>query len=242
MGKFGTKVGSIERMKRKLDAASGNVTFIKSIPADVAYSVRFLTDPEEWVSYAEAWDADRQRSYPLPESDDPESVDRVSHRYLANVVEIESDRVVPLRIPSSLANRLMTRYERYGTLTDRDYDLFRSGKGLNTEYDVETGDKANRRIAKYELLDLETVLEDAYNAAFDVEVPESPNPLRGRSEAAAADDEDVDSESEFYTEAELVKMSMGELRAVARDYGIEFNESTTKDDFIEMILEESEES
>ena len=35
-----------------------------------------------------------------------------------------------------LANRLVVRYERYKLYMDRDYEIMRSGKGLDLSYDI----------------------------------------------------------------------------------------------------------
>ncbi len=156
---------------------------------------------------------------------------------------------------------MVVRYERYGTLLDRDYDLLRTGKGLNTEYDVETNAQEDRKLGQYDLIDLEETLTDAYDSVFGSDDPEAAseamaNPLKQRARRNSSEvDEDVDTEGEgdteaeaeaddadeFYTEAELKAMNVGELRSLAKDYDLTFNKKTVKADLIEMILEEGDE-
>lgn len=262
MGKFGPgPSGTVDALKKRMEASKGAASFIKSIPNDSVMTVRFLQEPHDWYGYYEGYLEERKRYFPVPEGMDWDG--RKSFRYLTNVIDTDTDQVIPLKVPSSLANRLVVRFERYGTLLDRDYDLLRTGKGLDTEYDVETNAQEDRKLDQYELIDLEATLVDAYDSVFGTndgeEDEKETNPLKQRARRnVAVDDEDVDTEGqgatmsqepeaeptndddEFYTEAELNKMNIGEIRALATDYGLTFVKKTTKKDLIEMILEEGE--
>lgn len=258
MSKFGPgPSGSVDSLKKRLEQSQSGQSFIKSIPADAVLTVRFLQEPHEWYGYYEGYSEDRKRYFPVPEGQDFGEI-RQSFRYLCNAIDTDTDTVIPLKIPSSLANRLVVRYERYGTLLDRDYDLLRTGKALNTEYDVETNAEEPRKLDQYDLIDLEETLTDAYDSVFgsddDEDDEDKGNPLKQRARRNTADvDEDIDTEGtedtepeaeeqddsdEFYTEAELTSMNVGELRALATDYGISFKQKTLKGDLVEMILEE----
>lgn len=174
---FGRKVGSIGELKKSLKKKTG--TFIKYIPKekDGTITVRFLEEPETWISFQEVFDQVKRASYPVPDEGMPgfpSGDDRVSTRYLANAIDTEADKVIPLQLPKDLANQLVVRYEKYGTICDRDYELGRSGAGLDTTYYLTPESPTTRKVDKYEALDLEQVLEDAYNNVWGDDVEDKP--------------------------------------------------------------------
>lgn len=192
---FGQKSGSLKNLKKSL-AKGGGKGFIKFIPKNGSMNVRFIEEPENWVNYVEHYDQVARKSFPCSgERDCPGCVsgERKSSRYLANVVDLDDQqqRVVPLQMPKDLANRLVVKYEKWGSITDRDVELSRSGEGLDTVYDLDASVPDRKRIDKYQPLDLLQVLEDAYNAVFgedeDEDEPEvKTGPVRGRKKSAAA--------------------------------------------------------
>jgi hypothetical protein len=169
MANFGRKTGSLKKLKETL-AKGGNGTFIKYIPKNGELNVRFIQEPEEWVSYSEHYDMVLKASFPCSgERDCPGCVsgERKSSRYLANVVNLDDkDQVIPLQLPKDLANRLVIKYEKWGSVTDRDIELSRSGEGLDTTYDLDPGAVDRKSIAKYVPLDLLKTLEDVYDSVF----------------------------------------------------------------------------
>lgn len=280
---FGQKSGSLKNLKKSL-AKGGGKGFIKYIPKNGSMNVRFIQEPEEWVNYIEHYDQVARKSFPCNgEQNCPGclSGERKSSRYLTNAVDLDDqERVVPLQLPKDLANRLVVKYEKWGSLIDRNIELSRSGEGLDTVYDLEADPPDRKRIDKYQPLDLLQVLEDAFNSVFgeDDDDDEAPAPkksaVRGRKKSAAAsaakgstfedddedeeeeeapapkpkkkgkkkpppepefeedDDEEEDDEEgeepeeddeEGYSLEELGSMTLGQLRAVARD---EFGVST----------------
>src|SRR5215471_17088568 len=134
---FGQQVGSMKKLKEGL---KGGIGPIKFIPKNGNIMVRFLDEPNLWVKYFEVFDQVRNVGWPVPDDESapgyPDADMRKTKRYLANVVDVTGDRdeVVALQLPTSLVNQLVIRYERYDTITDRDYELFRSGSGLDTDY------------------------------------------------------------------------------------------------------------
>lgn len=144
------RVGSMQKLRESLKkGGGGNSQYIKQVPANDIMTVRFLTEPEDWYGYYETYDTEIKRYYPLIEGVEKPEGARVSYRYLAVALDVENDQVIPLKLPKDLANRLIMRYDRYETLTDRDYELSRMGEGLDTTYDVTPGDKVARHLDKY---------------------------------------------------------------------------------------------
>jgi hypothetical protein len=111
-----------------------------------------------------------------------------------------------------LANRITTFYERMGTVTDRDYDIVRSGDGLNTEYDLIAGSPEAMRTDIKSAIETLSPLEDiAYGRATEGELakPATENRPSGRaaeptrpSSEAPADDGLVDLENPPSTDAD----------------------------------------
>ena len=203
------KIGSISRLRESLKKGGGNSQYIKQVPANDIMSVRFLTEPDEWYGYYETYDTEIKRYYPLIEGVEKPEGARVSYRYLAVVLDIESDQVIPLKLPKDLANRLMMRYDRFDTLLDRDYELSRMGEGLDTTYDVTPGDKVTRNLEKYEIIDLDAVLTEAAAVVTGVsattEAPASPRERAAKKVVSSsaptkvADDEDYGEDDPFKT-------------------------------------------
>ena len=161
----GGEFGSIQKVKASLKKASN--AFIKQIPANDVLLVRFLEEPDKWYGYYERYDEEVRAYYPVLESESFPSGDRKpSFRYLANVIDLGDDKVIPLKMPKDLANRLFTKYERNHTILDRDYELSRTGEGLETVYDCTPEPPSKKDVRRYKLMNLEQVLLDAHAFVF----------------------------------------------------------------------------
>ncbi len=145
---------SLKRRKR----ASGS--FIQNVPNEAdtgSIVVRFLTEPQGWVGFWEYWDEDLNTFVPVVEG---EEVEKPSERRLAAVLDVNTDEVKLLKLPVSLVDPLVTRAIKYGTIMDRDYELWRSGKGFDTSYDYSPEEKIKRNLKKYKIPDLVQALVD----------------------------------------------------------------------------------
>lgn len=171
------KMGSLKNLKKSLEGGGGN--FHKDvwfIPKDKTITVRFLEEPDEWGSYTQVYDQVSRKSWPQPDSEDAPGYttgDGLSTKYLANAVLLDDgagntpDKVVVLQLPKSLVSALAQRYEKYGTLTDRDFDLYRTGEGKNdTTYGYDPGDKTKRPLTKYDTFDLDTIHKELYDMVW----------------------------------------------------------------------------
>ena len=177
----GRKMGSIANARKSMKKGGGS--FIKGVPEE-GITVRFLTEPDGWFGYPEHYDETARAFYPCIDGQCPgcEQGLRPSNKYLVNAVDIEEDKVIPLKLAKTLANRIMIKHDKAKpspTIMDRDFELTRSGEGFDTEYDVESLERRRRPLSKYKLLDLQQVLLDAWTSAF-----------------GEGDDEDVDDEDE----------------------------------------------
>ncbi len=224
---FGAKVESIQSLKQSLAkaAATHDDVWIKYIPKDNPLTVRFLSEPDEWVRYDEAWDQHARNgkggSYPVPMGKVVPDDQRVSTRYLASAVDLDSDRVIPVCIPKSLMQQVVVRYEKYGTIVDRDYELSRHGTGLDTQYMMDPEPPVARNLSKYDSLDLESVLAAAY-ADYTGEAAPSQAPAAEEVDDVPVlpdiedGDDDEDDDDEELTKDDLAAMPMATLRTLAR--------------------------
>ena len=175
-------------------------SLVINVPADSTKVVRFLTEPDQWFAYQEYWDNERRRYIPV--ADGVEPLVRPSQRFLAQVVDRETDQVIALKMPKDLTNRLVLRFDRYNTIMDRDYEIMRTGKGLDTSYDVTPEAPTSFDSAKYTKIDLLEILETAFNSATGDD-----NALFAKTNTAVTDDwvdfvEDDDSIEETTDDSE----------------------------------------
>ena len=163
------KAGTIKKLKSSLKRGGGG-QFIKNVPKDSGITVRFLTEPTEWVEYQEYYLEDMEpRFFPAFEGLDPDVVadlKRPSKRYLACGVDRENNEVIALKMPKSLVESLMKKYDKYETIMDRDYELVRDGDGLDTTYEAIPEAPKRMNVAKFEPLDLLNVLESQIPASL----------------------------------------------------------------------------
>jgi len=182
---------------------------------DGSTTIRFLEEIDDWTPYWEHYDQGKKKYFPCPGRDvcpvctDPENESRASKRYLVNALVKSSDNknvkagyVNLYKIPGSLIEKVLRRSDKYETLLDRDYEIIRAGSGLNTEYDLETGDRGEVDIETYleKGFDHEEALQAAWKAygadaaeepkaKHEIVVDETPAPRRRAKTAQEVEDE-----------------------------------------------------
>lgn len=206
----GKKMGNIKALRDSLKKGGSSLnTFIKNVPAD-GITVRFLTEPEEWFGFYEYWNDEGRTFVPMAQGEILPDGAKPSFRYLTVALDIENDRVVPLKLAKTAANSLILKYDKFGTMTDRNYELQKHGEGLDTTYDVTPDAPSKLNLAKYELLDLEKVLVDARaNALGETDTTVS---------APSVDDDEVDDDEvddDDAEEAVVVEATVKKKKPVA---------------------------
>lgn len=184
---------------------------IWSTPKDGAV-VRFLQEPTDWIGCYEIYDKNSPVPYyPMAEGDQIPEGGSVSFRYYANVLwqgdGQAQGNVVVYKFPKSVATKLINKFDKYGTVLDRDYEIDKIGEGLNTEYDLTPGDRKRVNTKGYELLDIEEQLVNDRNAALglgsdDDDDDEPAPPKRGGRKTAVVDDDDEPDDEEEEDEDE----------------------------------------
>lgn len=251
--KGGGTVESREALQESLDKSSGDnfTIWVRQIPSDGEIQVRFLTDPEgNWFEYREHWGQSVKSYYACVGKDencpgclsDSEQDKRTSKRYLVNVLDVEAGRVIPLKLPVDLVNRLQTRLDRNGTLTDRDYILSRTGKGLNTIYDLDPQDKDSLDVDRYksDLHDLEKVLIDQWNDAWNSDKKDKSTKATTEVAGTPVDNESDEDQEVVLTEDDIRNMDRDELEEVAQELNIPAYDEMSRGDLISAILDSAD--
>ena len=234
--------------------------------------VRFLEETDDWIVFREHYNKER-RAFPCTEdkatcpgcTSDDDDVSRSSRKYATNVHVVKGNYVAPYRIPISLAKRMFARAERNdGKITDRDYIIMRSGKGLETDYDVDPEDKydVNTKSLLKDGMDISEILERMFEEnAPGVAAPkksrfedkdEKPARRAAKKEEPEEDGEPLPSEPEPKSESagdsedvieidedELYDMAVAELFDLAVKVGADVDGDEKKSDLIRKILKTS---
>jgi len=211
-------------------------------------TLRFLQECDDWVMYREHYSLEG-RAFPCTQdrntcpgcTHEKEKVSRSSRKYAVNVLLKPQGIHMVVKLPITVVNRFEARSERNGgTLTDRDYVIIKSGEGLDTEYDVETGDKYEENY-KEKLFDIEEMLADMYEYGTQQSTtdqtpshdPEDP-PSEPQVQSASADTED----EVVINEYQLRKMTMGELLDIAKSERLVVpGEIESKSDLADFIMD-----
>lgn len=227
--------------------------------------VRFLEETQDWIVFREHYL--EGKSFPCTQDSDScpgcthpdEDVQRASRKYATNIYLVDVEKTLPFRIPVSLAKSMDTRSDKNGgTILNRDYVVMRSGKGLDTEYDVDSDERyaLDTKSLLKDGLDINELLEESYNEVWGpkeevvkekpkansrlarskakveepVEEPEEEFPSEAKS---SADDEDL-----VIDEEALYDMALAELIDLGTKVGIEGAEDMSKPSLIRSLLSE----
>lgn len=240
----GGKVKSIATLKSSMKKGGGS-GYLSRVPADGAMTVRFLTEPDEWITYFEHYDQVR-KFYPCTD-DCPGCTEgeRPSARYLANAVDVAETRVIPLVMPKSMAASILKKYDKYATLLDRDYELSRTGTGLDTEYDVTPEPPTKMNLERFDSIELMELLQEQLDMADtaksdddddDVKPiakktttpePKASTPVEDDEDEdideddsddedlVSVEDSDEDEDGDYMTREEYMEYSLTDLKALA---------------------------
>src|SRR5258707_5392711 len=131
----------------------------RRIKADETLKVRFLTEMDQWEKGYSHYDnnADQKFMWCSRRDDCPrcEIGDRPSYIWLANAFDREAGKVQVVQVPVRIAKQLAYKDKANGTITDRDYDIIRTGSTLNdTTYMLSWDDAKRFNSSRYELIDI----------------------------------------------------------------------------------------
>lgn len=162
MAVIAKKAGSVKALKASLKKR-GNDQFIRNVPKE-GITVRFIEEPDQWLEYKECYSKDIEPNFfPVFEGLDSDVIAglerRPSKKYLTHVVDRSENKVIALKMPVTLVESIMKKYEKYNTVLDRDYELVKDGEGMGTTYEAIPEVPKRIKMDMYDPLDLEAVLE-----------------------------------------------------------------------------------
>lgn len=181
---------NIKEMQKALAKSSAGDRVVVPIPKE-GIKVRFLAEPEKWVHIYEHYTGN---GFEICRDDCEICADggRPTQRMIAAAVDVEKKRVIALKLPITAARVLLKRYDRNTTVMDRDWDLSKTGTGLETEYDVDSDGKSKFDYSKYESLDLMAVIKAEYATDDDEDEDDGEEETNENAEASDDADEDAD--------------------------------------------------
>lgn len=258
------RYGSAAKARAAVKGGGSN-NALRRLKAEETVKVRFLQEPEDWH---EAWyhyvDGKFSWCSQVRSCSGCSVGNRARKIVLANAVIMHSDRdgeagkVVVMQMPTTLADQVLKRHERFGTVLDRDYDLSREGATQNdTKYSVDYDEKKRRDLSRWDdkIHDITAIVSsdisqnsssDDSGEDEDDEEPRSTKKSSRRSSHEDEDyeDEDEDDEDDEDPEDEFADLDRTELKREIKkldpDYVV--RKSQSDDDLREALRELSEDS
>jgi hypothetical protein len=190
-----------------------------------ARTVRFLHEPygkTAWVEYYEHYvpgSGGGNGAYvPCIDGCKLDGDIRASRRWFVNVWDRDSKQVRLLKLTGRMVENLMIKFERRGTMLDRDYSITRTGSSTDTEYHIEAEEKERFDTKNIKLIDIQAFLDQQaqsyYGGAKTIKAKAS-SIDDDEDEDDVEDIEDEDDEDE--EEAPTKKKVASKKRPVAAD-------------------------
>jgi len=145
---------------------------------DAETTFRVLQEPQDWVEY---WEHFNPNGFPFPCTGDRqncpgctssnEKMQKASKKIAIQV--LQGEWVNAFKVPKTVADKLANRANRIGTVTDRDYTIYKvqsknSDGSTKTDYDVEGNEKIPVDISALEpkFKDVEAILQKMYDQSW----------------------------------------------------------------------------
>ena len=131
-----------------------------------ARTVRFLHEPFDrkmpWVEYYEHYvtgGGGNGAYVPCIDNCRLDGDIRAGKRWYVNVWDRDSKQVRLLKLTGAMVENLIIKYERRGTILDRDYSITRTGEGTDTKYHIEAEEKERFDQRNVKLIDIIAYLD-----------------------------------------------------------------------------------
>jgi hypothetical protein len=167
------KIGTVARLKAASKKGGGGEDFIKGFKDNEPATLRFLTEPLDWIEYVEHYN--EEFSF-FPCSDDcPACKDGVrgSKKFLAAAIDVEEGVQTLYKLPKTVMSSLNRSYERNGTILDRDFEIIRTGSRLDTEYDVAPAQPSRVKLSRFPVPNGGSSWPDYLMKVLDKNLPEN---------------------------------------------------------------------
>jgi hypothetical protein len=162
-----------------------------------ARTVRFLHEPfnkrNPWVEYGEHYvpggGGGNGAYVPCIENCRLDGDIRAGKRWYVNVWDRDSKQVRLLKLTGAMVENLIIKYERRGTIMDRDYSITRTGEGTDTKYHIEAEEKEAFDQRNLKLIDIEGYLDQQAQSYYG-----GGRAMKARAEGIGDEDDDEDVE------------------------------------------------
>lgn len=227
----------LQSIKKGVASSGSNKGKIVYLKADSKTRVRFLQEVEDGLeikmhdSFDQGITAVCQKHYKKKCAYCNDDSIRTRQAYIWSVWDYEAKEV---KLYMGYANnfshlpQLISMYESYGTIIDRDYILQKDGSGTNGRFGVVPMDKVKFKNTKAKPYPSNKVME-MINKAFPYTEPSD-----------GAEDDDMDDEIETETEAveenEYSDMKAKDLYMECIERGLKAKKKQDKDYYIDMLL------
>lgn len=243
---MGINLADLKKEISKSGTSKGKFLFFRP---DSKVRVRFLTDMEDGMeikfhdSYALGINVPCQEIYgrrcPYCDNEDL----RTRNMYVWSVYDYDSKEV---RLIMAAVNNcspvpaLASCYETYGTLTDRDYEIKKQGKGADSTFTVVGLDKVKFRNNKVKSFSESAILKYVDKAYPCDEDEEEEKPRRNTKSKTAS--KPKKSEPEEIENNDYQNMKARELYNLCEDRGIEAEPRKSKEYYIDLLETADEEN
>ena len=251
-------MGLIDKIKNDVKKSGSNKGKIVYIKDGTKLRVRFLTDMDDGMEVTFHDKFDRGINLPCREHygkpchycEDEDL--RTRSQYVWSVYNYETKEVQLLVFPVNSFSpipALVAMYENYGTLTDRDYVISRTGKQTNTSYTVIPMEKVkfrNEKAKAYSKNQILKILDKAYPDTNedddDYEDEPKKKPSTKSKKKEVEDDEDEDElpwiTPDEKSDSEYENMSPKELYKLCNERDIEAEPKKTAKYYINLLKED----
>lgn len=229
----------LKDIKTAVKNSGSNKAKIVYFKADSKVRIRFLQDVEEGLkipfhdSFALGINVPCQEIYDRTcEYCDDEDL-RTRDMFAWSVYDYDANEVkIILAAVNSFSPipALIGMYEEYGTLTDRDYVITRTGAGTNTSYSVVPMDKAKFKNKKAKALTHKQILE-----LIDKAFPSDQSDTKGNKPKKKIDDDDDWDEDDEDEELDYDEMSAQELYKLCKERDIEAKPKKKASYYIDLL-------
>jgi hypothetical protein len=201
---------------------------------------RLLQEPDDWTYYWEHF-SPMGFSFPCSNEDDcygcvsdNEKMKKAQRRIAFNVIQgyNGTDYVNVFKVGSTVADKLKNRFNRFGTVTDRDYTVTRIKTGDRYDFDLDGAAPTPVDVTKFELKDVEALLQSSWDEAWGeggqgtagVREPRNPKPDQPPAQKRItiapqpkSDEPPFEPPETVYQEADLRAMTYEELVTLVKN-------------------------
>lgn len=239
-------MGLIDQIKNEVKQSGSNKGKIFYCKDGTKQRIRFLTDMEDGIAITFHDSFEKGINVPCREhfgSDCPYCEDedlRTRQQYVWTIYNYETKETQLFMFPVNSFSpipALMAMYDTYGTITDRDYVITRTGKGTSTSYSVVPMDKVKFRNSKVKAYSEKKILDIINKAYPDDEDEDIPKKSKSKTKTKVEDNDEWDDEEE---NSEYADMSAKELYKLCKERGIEAAPKKSEKYYVNLLEEDDE--